>query len=127
MKEKLFNSKQSIKIKKKMKKIVLTKRLNEDFIDILGELSDIIMIRKGEPFRAKAYGNAMEEIIKYDQDILSIKQLENIKGIGKTILDKLNEYVKTGKIQLLEKEKNNPINILTKVYGIKDLKKQNNL
>ena len=117
LKEKLFNSKQSIKIKKKMKKIVLTKRLNEDFIDILGELSDI-MIRKGEPFRAKAYGNAMEEIIKYDQDILSIKQLENIKGIGKTILDKLNEYVKTGKIQLLEKEKNNPINILTKVYGI---------
>ena len=129
-------NKQTIKVNKhlkKMKKLIIvdnlnstsnttlmkkkTKRFNEEFIDILSELTDI-MVSKGEPFRAKAYRDAAEVIIKYDGDIKSTNQLEGIKGIGKTILTKLNEYIETGTLQILEKERNNPITILTKVHGI---------
>lgn len=93
------------------------KRFNEEFIDILSELTDI-MVSKGEPFRAKAYRDAVEVIIKYDGDITSANQLEGKKGIGKTMLTKLNEYIETGTLQILEKERKNPITVLTKVHGI---------
>ena len=49
--------------------------------------------------------------------ITKVEQLKEQKGIGKTILDKL-EYVETGTLSVLEKAKNNPIFIFTDVYGI---------
>jgi NAD-dependent DNA ligase len=33
-------------------------------------------------------------------------------------MEKLNEYVETGTLKILEREKNNPVNILAEVYGI---------
>ena len=41
-----------------------------------------------------------------------------MKGIGETILSKLNEYVNTGTLRALEKGRKDPIIVLTKVYGI---------
>ena len=132
-------SKESIKVNKhlkemkKVKKLIIvdnlnptsnttlmkkkTKRFNEEFIDILSELTDI-MVSKGDLFRAKAYRDAVEVIIKYDGDINTANQLEGKKGIGKTMLTKLNEYIETGTLQILEKERKNPITVLTKVHGI---------
>jgi NAD-dependent DNA ligase/DNA polymerase/3'-5' exonuclease PolX len=93
------------------------KRYNEEFIDALNELEDI-MLKKGEPFRAKAYRSASESIITYENDIHSASDLSDTPKIGPTIISKLNEYVETGKIKLLEDERNNPANQLAKVYGI---------
>ena len=93
------------------------KRYNEDFIDALNELEDI-MLKKGEPFRAKAYRSASESIINYENDIYSPDDLSDTPKIGPTIISKLNEYVETGKIKLLEDERKNPANQLAKVYGI---------
>jgi DNA ligase (NAD+) len=92
-------------------------RLNEGFINVLNELNDI-MLKQGDVFRAKAYRTAADAIMFINTDITEPSQLAEIKGIGKTILAKLNEYVKTGKIQSLEDERLNPINQLTRVYGI---------
>ena len=93
-------------------------RYNEEFIKVLGELHDV-MIRKGEPFRARAYKKAQETIINFSEPITDpTKQLKNLPGIGSTILTKLEEYVKTGQIAALEKEKANPANILAEIYGV---------
>ena len=94
-----------------------TKRLNEEFIKIMTELQDIMM-RQGEPFRSKAYRDAAEAIMVYGDDITTPKQLVGVKRIGKTIMTKLNEYVETGKLKVLERERANPLNVLTKVYGV---------
>ena len=93
------------------------KRYNEAFIDILGELGDILQ-RQGEPFKARAYLQAQETIMTYPEDIYNIEQLKGLKGIGKTIEGKLEEYIKTGSLKLLDKERLNPLNVLTRVYGI---------
>ena len=93
------------------------KTYNEEFIKILGELADL-MVRKGEPHRARAYQKAEETIIKYQGDITNPKQLKGLPGIGDTIMTKLEEYVKTGTLAALEKERNDPANILAQVYGI---------
>jgi DNA ligase (NAD+) len=92
-------------------------RLNEIFMDILGELADI-MQRQGEPFRARAYQQAQETIMTYDGNITNLNQLKGLKGIGKTIEGKLEEYIKTGTLKVLERERLNPLNILTRIYGI---------
>ena len=92
-------------------------RLNEKFIDLMEKLSDI-MLKQGEPFRARAYQKAQETIMSYPGDILSPNDLKGKPGIGETIMDKLNEYVQTGTLKVLEREKSNPVNILADVYGI---------
>jgi DNA ligase (NAD+) len=92
-------------------------RLNEKFIDIMEQLADI-MLKQGEPFRARAYQKAQETIMAYPDDILSPNDLKGKPGIGATIMEKLNEYVETGTLKVLEREKNNPVNILAEVYGI---------
>ena len=98
-------------------KINKMKRYNEEFIEIFGELADI-MQRKGEVFRAKAYKEAVEALMKYPNDITDADQVSKLDKIGSTILAKMKEYQKDGKIAALEKEKSDPINLLTKVYGI---------
>ena len=99
------------------------KSYNQDFIKILGELKEI-QTSLGEHFRATAYSKAEEELIKYDKPIYSVDQIKSLPHIGKTIIEKLNEFVSTGKLNAIEKEKNNPILILTKVYGIGPKKAQ---
>ena len=79
-------------------------RLNEPFIEIMEKLSDIMM-KHGEPFRARAYQKAQETILTYPGDILSPDDLKGRTGIGPTIMEKLEEYVKTGTLRVLEKEK----------------------
>jgi NAD-dependent DNA ligase len=93
------------------------KRYNEEFIDLLDKLSGIMM-KHGEPFRAKAYQKAQESILKHKGEITSVHELLGFPGIGSTIMDKFEEYVKTGTLRIIENEKTNPINILTDVYGI---------
>ena len=90
---------------------------NEKFVDILSQLEDILQ-RQGEPFRARAYHKAAESIMTFPDEITDPKQVEKLPGIGKTIMTKLKEYVDTGKLNAIEKMKNNPLNVLTKVYGI---------
>jgi NAD-dependent DNA ligase len=93
------------------------KSYNDEFIGLLNEFANYMNI-KGEPFRAKAYEKAEFEIIKYPENIYSIDQIKKLPGIGSTILSKLDEYIKTGKIAALEKERNDPVNIIAQVYGI---------
>jgi DNA ligase (NAD+) len=92
-------------------------RLNEKFIELMDKLSDI-MLKQGEPFRARAYQKAQETIMAFSGDILNPEQLHGQPGIGSTIMDKLNEYTQTGTLKVIEREKNNPVNILADIYGI---------
>ena len=92
-------------------------RLNEKFIELMEKLADI-MLKQGEPFRARAYQKAQETIMAYPDDIVSPNDLKGKPGIGATIMEKLNEFVQTGTLKILEREKNNPVNILAEVYGI---------
>jgi len=99
------------------------KRYNEEFIDLMDKLSNI-MLKQGEPFRARAYQKAQESIMAYPDDILNPDQLKGQPGIGTTIMEKLKEYVETGTLRVLEREKTNPINILGDIYGVGPKKAQ---
>ena len=51
-----------------------SKRYNEQFIELMEKLSDI-MLKQGEPFRAKAYQKAQQSIMTYPSDIINCEQL----------------------------------------------------
>ena len=127
-KKKGGNSSSGSKNSKKTKKITPSdniiksspmneKRYNEELIDLMEKLATL-MLKQGEPFRARAYQKAQETIMMYPDDITNAKQLQGKSGIGSTIMVKITEYMKTGTLPILEREKNNPINLLTEVYGI---------
>jgi len=91
--------------------------LNTQFINLMEQLVTI-MTKQGEPFRARAYQKAQQTIMTYPNNITSPNDLLNQPNIGATIMEKLNEYIKTGTLEIIEREKNNPANILADVYGI---------
>lgn len=92
-------------------------RMNEKYIELMEKLADI-MLKQGEPFRARAYQKALETIMAYPDDIRGPDDLKGKPGIGSTIMEKLKEFTETGTLKVLEREKNNPVNILGEVYGI---------
>ena len=99
-----------------------------EFMKVLNELS-IIMKNKGETFRSLAYIKAINELKKYTSSpnatsINSAQELKslNLPNIGKTILEKYEEFLKTGTLEAVTKEKNNPVNIFTNIYGIGHVK-----
>ena len=93
------------------------KRYNEEFASILSELNGF-MTKKSEFFKARAYKSAEETILGYPSDIICPEQLKGLPGIGEAVINKLREHVNTGKVKYLEQERNDPINVLTNVYGI---------
>jgi len=120
-KEEKLKSKSPIKIEETiemdLKPSPKGKSMNKELIDIMEELADIMM-RQGEPFKSRAYKKASETIMSYPDEITDVKQLKNQPGIGKTIMDKLDEFQKTGTLRVLERERKNPMNLFTKIYGV---------
>jgi DNA ligase (NAD+) len=98
-------------------------RYNESFIEILEKLSTK-MLKQGEPFRARAYQKAQEFIMTYPGNITKIDDIKGKPNIGPAILEKLTEFLSSGTLQVIEDDKNNPVNILSDVYGIGPKKAQ---
>lgn len=111
------------KQRKMREKINLQIVYNSIFIDLLKQLEKL-MRSKGEYFRARAYNRARSSIEGVKGDITNIDHIKLLPNIGVTIVKKFTEYVETGKISLLEREKDNPIIKLTDVHGIGPKKAQ---
>lgn len=96
---------------------------NDALIALLGKLEQL-MNKKGEPMRGRAYQKAQQSLMMYDKPITDVKEVSELKGIGKTILSKFQEYIDTGKLRAIEKEKENPLLIFTNIYGVGPKKAQ---
>ena len=90
---------------------------NEIFAGLLSRLATA-MSNSGEQMKAKAYKAAEEVILAFPSSIKSIKDIDEVSKIGPSIKQKLQEYLETGKIKVLEEYENRPENIFINVYGI---------
>ena len=95
------------------------KSLNHELIDILDEFAKF-MVKRGEGHKAQAYQKAQESLILYPGTITreNYKELKRLPGVGDTIIKKIAEYVETGHIAALEKERADPRNIFSEIYGV---------
>ena len=97
---------------------------NNDFINILDKLTAHYKV-KGEFMKSRAYEKARDSLILYDKDITSLSQLKAIPNVGKSTINKLKEWVETGKVATLEKALNDPTIMFSNVYGIGPKKARN--
>ncbi len=78
---------------------------NKDIARIFDEIATFLELKGENPFKVNAYYNAAKAIEGLTEDIKKIYQegrLESIKGIGKSIAEKIGEVITTGKIELHE-------------------------
>ena len=110
----------------KKEPLKITGRLNEKFIDLLDELSTL-MTKRGENIRAGAYKKAQESIMLHPNEIneKNYQELSSLPRIGNTIIEKFKEYIETGTLRLLERERANPENIFSDIFGIGPKKAKN--
>ena len=78
----------------------------QDVLDMLRDLAELTMLEEGDPqsFRVRAYESAAQAIAAQATDLgkLTIKELQQIEGIGKSTADKIRELLETGRVQKLE-------------------------
>jgi DNA polymerase (family 10) len=79
---------------------------NRTIADVFTEIADILDIQGENPFRVRSYRNAARTIGDMSESLESLvkagKNLEEIPGIGKSISEKVQEILSTGKCQFLE-------------------------
>lgn len=82
-------------------------RRNEDVQALLQEYAELLLITGKDAFKARAYEKAARAIGGCHTDVsaLDAKGLREIPGVGKSIADKVVEYVRTGRMPAVEEER----------------------
>ncbi len=77
---------------------------NSDIVKVFYEIADLLDLL-GETFKPRAYRRAARSIEALSEDLADIatrSELEDIPGVGKAISQKIQEFLKTGKVRALE-------------------------
>jgi len=109
----------------------------DDMVDDMVEGNDIVLkcieiftqISKyekatGQPFKSKAYNTAIVQMKNMDDSDLIASKLIQIKGIGKSIIVKIQTIVDTGTLEQYEniKDFKDPKEIFMKIHGVGSVK-----
>ncbi len=82
---------------------------NQKVARIFEEIADLLEIKGENPFRIRAYRKAALNIETLAEDVSALveeNRLEKIPGIGKDLAQKIEEIVRTGTLEQLEKLRN---------------------
>ncbi|HYQ16777.1 MAG TPA: DNA polymerase/3'-5' exonuclease PolX [Polyangiaceae bacterium] len=78
----------------------------QDVLDMLRDLTELTLLEEGDPqsFRVRAYENATQAVADQANDLgrLSLKDLQKIRGVGKSTAEKIRELLETGHVAKLE-------------------------
>lgn len=77
---------------------------NQEVAKIFNDIADLLEIKGENPFRIRAYRRAAQNIEGLTKDVAETPKDELIKvpGIGQDLAGKIEEYVKTGRLQFYE-------------------------
>ena len=78
---------------------------NKQIANIFSDLADIMELHNENPFKISSYRNAYITLRKQDMPLseMSRKDLDAIKGVGKAIGDKIEEFLATGQLETYNK------------------------
>jgi DNA polymerase (family 10) len=78
----------------------------QDVLDMLRELAELTQLDEADPqsFRVRAYESAAQATAAEASDLgrLTVHELQQIQGIGKSTADKIRELLETGRVAKLE-------------------------
>ena len=76
--------------------------VNEDLARQFAEIAELLRLRGDDLFRVRAYERAAEAIGAAPVDLSTLTDVTTVKGIGSSTAAKINEYLATGSIRMLE-------------------------
>jgi len=80
---------------------------NPEIAEIFSELADLLELQEANPFRVRAYRSAAQTVAGLPRDARDMlwdhKDLTELPGIGKDLAGKIEQIVKTGSLDVLEK------------------------
>lgn len=96
---------------------------NQEIAKIFNDIADILEIKGENPFRIRAYRRAAMNIEGLAKEVSEIPKEELIKipGIGQDLAGKIEEYVKTGKLDFYENLKKEVPEGLSKLLSVPSL------
>ncbi|MBZ4321381.1 DNA polymerase/3'-5' exonuclease PolX [Streptomyces huiliensis] len=79
-------------------------RPNEAVEALLQEYADLVAITGGDAFKARAYEKAARAVGGYPEDVsgMDVKALREIPNVGKSIAEKVVEFLRTGRVAAFE-------------------------
>ena len=81
---------------------------NAKIASIFNNIGNMLDILGDNPFKIRAYKNASKTVQMLDVDIKEFAEegrLTEIKGIGKDLASKINDFIKTGRIEYYDELK----------------------
>ena len=79
-------------------------RVNDDVAALLQEYADLLAITGGDTHRLRSYERAARSVAGHHEDVstLDLKGVQSIPNVGKSIAEKIREYVDTGEVAAVE-------------------------
>lgn len=81
---------------------------NKALAQIFTSMADLLAAHHANPHRVRAYRRAAESLVEMGEDVSALAErgaLQEIPGIGKDLSAKIQEFLKTGKVQAYEELK----------------------
>ena len=78
---------------------------NQQVATLFRSIADLLAAQRANPYRVRAYRRAADSLLALAEDVADVaerKALHDIGGIGKDLSEKIEEVLRTGKIQTLE-------------------------
>jgi DNA polymerase (family X) len=78
---------------------------NQQIAALFRSIADLLASQRANPYRVRAYRRGADSLLALEEDVAEIakrKALEDIQGVGKELSEKIEEFLRTGKIQTLE-------------------------
>jgi DNA polymerase (family 10) len=94
---------------------------NEEIAQVFFDIADMLDIKGQEWYRVRAYRRAAEAMAHYAEDLTALWEegrLEEIPGVGKAIAGKVDEILRTGRLEFYERLKSEIPDGVVSLLGI---------
>jgi DNA polymerase (family X) len=78
---------------------------NQQLAALFRSIAELLAAQRANPYRVRAYRRGADTLLALDEDVADVAQrhaLEEIDGIGSDLSQKIEEFLRTGKILTLE-------------------------
>lgn len=78
---------------------------NQQLAALFRSIAELLAAQRANPYRVRAYRRGADALLALDEDVAAVARrqaLEEIDGIGSDLSEKIEEFLKTGKILTLE-------------------------
>lgn len=78
---------------------------NQQIAALFRSIADLLASQRANPYRVRAYRRGADSLLALAEDVADIanrQALGEIEGVGKDLSEKIEEFLRTGKIQTLD-------------------------